>query len=54
MLGVGLFAMVEFEADDAMAAAAAIAVDDPEVEQVLICTPDKDLGQCVRGDRVAA
>jgi 5'-3' exonuclease len=51
-LGVGVFAMVEFEADDAMAAAAAIAADDPEVEQVLICTPDKDLGQCVRGDRV--
>ena len=44
--------MVEYEADDAMAAAAAIAADDPEVEQVLICTPDKDLGQCVRGDRV--
>jgi 5'-3' exonuclease len=51
-LGVTVFAMVEYEADDAMAAAAARAADDPEVEQVLICTPDKDLGQCVRGDRV--
>ncbi len=44
--------MVEYEADDAMAAAAAIAAEDPDVDQVLICTPDKDLGQCVRGQRV--
>jgi 5'-3' exonuclease len=51
-LGVTVFAMVEFEADDAMAAAAAIAAEDPAVDQVLICTPDKDLGQCVRGTRV--
>jgi 5'-3' exonuclease len=51
-LGIGLFAMVEYEADDAMGAAAAIAAADDRVEQVLICTPDKDLGQCVRGDRV--
>jgi 5'-3' exonuclease len=51
-LGVSVFAMVEFEADDAMGAAAAIAADDERVEQVLICTPDKDLGQCVRGDRI--
>ena len=44
--------MVEFEADDAMAAAAAIAAADDRVDQVIICTPDKDLGQCVGGDRV--
>ena len=47
-LGVTVFPMVEFEADDAMGAAAAIAAADERVEQVLICTPDKDLGQCVR------
>jgi len=51
-LGVVVFAMVEFEADDALGAAAVVAAADPEVEQVLICTPDKDLGQCVRGDRI--
>ena len=51
-LGVTVFPMVEFEADDAMGAAAVIAAADERVEQVLICTPDKDLGQCVRGDRI--
>jgi 5'-3' exonuclease len=51
-LGVVVWPMVEFEADDAMAAAAAIAGEDPAVEQVLILTPDKDLGQCVKGTRV--
>jgi len=51
-LGVTLFAMVEYEADDAMGAAAARAAADERVEQVLICTPDKDLGQCVVGDRI--
>jgi 5'-3' exonuclease len=51
-LGVALFAMVEYEADDAMGAAAAVAAADDRVSQVLICTPDKDLGQCVRGDRI--
>jgi 5'-3' exonuclease len=51
-LGVTLWPMVEFEADDALAAAAAEAEKDPRVEKVLICTPDKDLAQCVRGDRV--
>jgi len=51
-LGVKVFAMVEYEADDALGAAAVVAAADPEVEQVLICTPDKDLGQCVQGDRV--
>ncbi|HXW39416.1 MAG TPA: 5'-3' exonuclease H3TH domain-containing protein [Acidimicrobiales bacterium] len=51
-LGVVVWAMVDLEADDALASAAAVADDDPSVEQVLVCTPDKDLGQCVRGDRV--
>ncbi len=50
--GFTVFPMVEFEADDAMAAAAAVADADPRVERVWICTPDKDLGQCVVGDRV--
>lgn len=47
--GVTVFAMVEYEADDALAAAAAVAGADERVEQVVICTPDKDLGQCVGG-----
>jgi 5'-3' exonuclease len=51
-LGVVVWPMVELEADDALASAAAVAADDPGVEQVLICTPDKDLGQCVRDTRV--
>ncbi len=51
-LGVVVWAMVEFEADDAMAAAAAVASADARVEQVIVCTPDKDLAQCVRDDRV--
>ncbi|HTJ28954.1 MAG TPA: 5'-3' exonuclease H3TH domain-containing protein [Acidobacteriaceae bacterium] len=51
-LGVKVWPMVEFEADDALAAAAAKAAEDPKVERVLICTPDKDLAQCVRGTRV--
>jgi len=51
-LGVVVWPMVEFEADDALAAAAAIAAADPRVGQVVICTPDKDLAQCVRGERV--
>jgi 5'-3' exonuclease len=51
-LGVRLWPMVEFEADDALAAAAARAAEDPRVLKVLICTPDKDLAQCVRGTRV--
>jgi len=50
--GFATWAMVEWEADDALAAAAHIASSDPRVEQVLIVTPDKDLGQCVRGTRV--
>src|SRR5262249_44402241 len=50
-LGVVVWAMVEFEADDALAAAAAMAAADARVEQVVICSPDKDLAQCVSGDR---
>jgi 5'-3' exonuclease len=50
--GFTVFPMVEFEADDAMAAAAAVAAADPRVEKVVICTPDKDLGQCVVDERV--
>ena len=42
----------EFEADDALAAGAALAAQDVRVEQVIVCTPDKDLAQCVRGTRV--
>jgi 5'-3' exonuclease len=51
-LGVVVWPMVEFEADDALAAAAVMAAGDPRVEQVIVCTPDKDLAQCVQGDRV--
>ena len=51
-LGVKVWAMTELEADDALASAAAVASDDATVEQVLICTPDKDLAQCVRGTHV--
>jgi 5'-3' exonuclease len=51
-LGVVVWPMVEFEADDALAAAAFAAAKDPAVERVIICTPDKDLSQCVRGTRV--
>jgi 5'-3' exonuclease len=51
-MGVVVWAMVEFEADDAMASAARLAAADPRVEQVNIWTPDKDLAQCVTGDRV--
>ena len=51
-LGITVWPMVEFEADDALAAAAAAAANDPRVERVIICTPDKDLAQCVRGTRV--
>ncbi|MGD0746487.1 MAG: 5'-3' exonuclease H3TH domain-containing protein [Acidimicrobiales bacterium] len=51
-LGVLVWPMVAVEADDALASAAAVAADDTGVEQVIICTPDKDLGQCVQGSRV--
>src|SRR3954464_649328 len=51
-LGVVVWPMVEYEADDALAAAAALASADARVTRVLICTPDKDLAQSVRGTRV--
>lgn len=51
-MGVVVWPMIELEADDALASAAAIAAADPRVEKVCIWTPDKDLAQCVRGDRV--
>jgi 5'-3' exonuclease len=51
-LGVFVWPMVDLEADDALASSAAVAGDDTRVDQVVICTPDKDLGQCVRERRV--
>lgn len=50
--GFTTWPMIEYEADDALGAAAAVADADPRVTQVMIVTPDKDLGQCVRGTRV--
>jgi 5'-3' exonuclease len=50
--GIVVWPMIEFEADDALAAAAEIAARDPRVDRVIICTPDKDLAQCVRGTRI--
>src|SRR5258707_701341 len=50
-LGIATWPMIEYEADDALAAAAAAAARAPRVERVIICTPDKDLAQCVRGTR---
>jgi 5'-3' exonuclease len=51
-LGVAVWPMVEYEADDALAAASEAAARDPRVSRVVICTPDKDLAQSVRGTRV--
>ena len=51
-LGIKTWPMVEFEADDALAAAAVRSANDSRVGQVIICTPDKDLAQCVQGTRV--
>ncbi len=51
-LGIVVWPMVEFEADDALAAAATAAATDQRVERVIICTPDKDLAQCVQGTRI--
>jgi 5'-3' exonuclease len=51
-MGVVVWPMVELEADDALAAGAAAAARDARVDRVMICTPDKDLAQCVRGTRV--
>jgi 5'-3' exonuclease len=52
-LGVTVWAEIQQEADDALAAAAVLAAGDRRVERVLICTPDKDLAQCVSDPRVA-
>ncbi len=51
-MGVMVWPMIEYEADDALASAASKAAQDDGVERVLICTPDKDLSQCVVGTRV--
>jgi 5'-3' exonuclease len=51
-LGVVVWPMIEFEADDALGAAAVLAAADARVTQVIVCTPDKDLAQCVRADRI--
>ena len=51
-LGIVVWPMIEHEADDALATAAARWRGDPRVEQVVICSPDKDLAQCVRGTKV--
>lgn len=51
-MGVTVWAMEEFEADDGLGSAAAVAADDRRVKQVRILSPDKDLGQCVVGQRV--
>ena len=51
-LGIVLWPMVEFEADDAIAAAALRFADDPAVDRILICTPDKDMAQLVRDERI--
>src|ERR1700728_451906 len=51
-MGIAVWPMIELEADDALASAAAIASKESRVEKVCIWTPDKDLAQCVRGDRI--
>ena len=51
-LGITVWPMIEFEADDAMATGAALWADHPEIDQVVLCSPDKDLAQCVTGNRV--
>jgi 5'-3' exonuclease len=51
-MGVAVWPMIELEADDALASAAEIASEDEAVERICIWTPDKDLAQCVRGDRI--
>ena len=51
-MGVVVWAMEEFEADDALGSAARVAAHDKRVQQVIMLTPDKDLGQCVEGKRV--
>lgn len=51
-LGIIVWSMVEFEADDALAAGAAKYIKDASVDQVVVCSPDKDLSQCVVGDKI--
>jgi 5'-3' exonuclease len=51
-LGIVLWPMVQFEADDAIAAAAIRFADDPSVDRILVCTPDKDMAQLVRDERI--
>ena len=51
-MGIAVWPMIEFEADDALASGAEAAARDSRVERVIICTPDKDLSQCVRGTKV--
>src|SRR5450432_934552 len=51
-MGISVWPMVELEADDALASAAAIASKDSRVQKICIWTPDKDLAQCVREDRI--
>jgi 5'-3' exonuclease len=51
-LGIVVWPMLEYEADDALATGAALWAEAPGLEQIVICTPDKDVAQCVRGDRV--
>jgi 5'-3' exonuclease len=51
-LGVVVWPMIEFECDDALASAASRFAEEPEVERIVICSPDKDLAQCVQGTRV--
>jgi 5'-3' exonuclease len=51
-LGIAVWPMIEFEADDALASGAAAAARDQRVDRVIIYTPDKDLAQCVQGDRI--
>ncbi len=51
-LGIVTWPMIQFEADDALATGAALYARDPRVRRVYVCSPDKDLAQCVRGDRV--
>src|SRR5207249_10601856 len=51
-MGVAVWPMVELEADDALASAASLASEDAAVQKICIWTPDKDLAQCVRGERI--
>ena len=51
-LGVVVWPMIEFECDDALASAASRFAEEPEVERIVICSPDKDLAQCVEGERI--